>query len=104
MSGRADAGVENSDCDSCLALGREALEALLSAVPAPNIEAVHALLPNGEAEAGCIIHPIWDLVSLIHCSANRFIRTKPLIAARAPGQGEEVCLHLALCESFTSGP
>ncbi len=72
MTGRVDAEVDNSECDARLALGREALGALLFAVPEPNLEAVHALLPNRKAETGSIIHPFLELVSLIHSSSNRY--------------------------------
>jgi hypothetical protein len=71
MSRRADEGVENSECDSRLALGRETSVALLFAVTEPNVEPLYALIPNREAETGSIFHPIWELVSLDHYPANR---------------------------------
>jgi hypothetical protein len=62
MSGRANVGAENSSCAGRLALGYEASKALLFNVVGPDHKAVYALIPNGEADSGSVIEPIWELV------------------------------------------
>jgi hypothetical protein len=71
MSGRTNEGFEDSGSNSRLALDSEAFEASLFAGPEPNVEAIYAPLPNHEAETGSFVHPILELVSLLHCLANR---------------------------------
>ena len=63
MSGRADYddGVDISD--PCLAPGKSGLDALF--FDRSNIEAVYALVPNGEADKILLIQPFLELVSLI---------------------------------------
>jgi len=60
MSARANKGVENSRRNPRLA---QAATASLIELPGPNFEAVYARLPNGEADAGSINHPILEHVS-----------------------------------------
>ena len=70
MSGRANVGAENSSCLARLALDCEASKALLFNVQGPDLEAVYALIPNGEADSRPVVEPIWELVSPLHSSAN----------------------------------
>jgi hypothetical protein len=68
MSGRAnyDDGVDISD--PCLAPGDSGLDALF--FDGSNIEAVYALVPNGEADENLLIQPFRELVSLLSPAPN----------------------------------
>lgn len=63
MSGRAnyDDGADISD--PCLAPGNSGLDAIFFG--GSNIEAVSALIPNGEADENLLIQPFRELVSLL---------------------------------------
>jgi hypothetical protein len=68
MSGRTnyDDGVDISD--PCLAPGNSGLDALF--FDGSNIEAVYALVPNGEADENILIQPFRELVSLLSSTPN----------------------------------
>jgi len=67
---RVSEEVETPECDVRLALLCAASTASLFDVPKPDIQSLHARLPNGEAVTVSAIEPICLRVRLLHPSSN----------------------------------